>query len=110
MVSNAFSVLLKLLVIAINAVAIMAGFVCFAFAVGETWLLSTYSGSYIVIFPLIPLVADIIYLVWVIWRIAVRAERRATYKPKSWLPTLVGLFVVVLYNYLLYAFIASWHL
>jgi hypothetical protein len=97
---------------AIYAMALIIGLVCTAFALGVTWLLIHYSGSILIIFPLplIPLVVNIIYLVWVIKTIAVRARRNELYERKSWVLTLFLSLVVVSYNYLLYGVIASWHL
>ena len=91
----------RILLVSVYALAIITGLVCVAFALGETLLLGSFSGSYLFVFPLVPLVANMVYLVWVTISIAIGATRNEVYRTRRWLPILLVTFVVILYNYLL---------
>ena len=110
MTSQAGSRQQKIMAIVSYGSAITVGFACVAFAFVETLLLGSFNGSYMFMVPLLPLFANIVYLVWVLMRVSAGVRSNEAYRTTYWLPPLIASVAVTLFNYLLWAFIASWDL
>ena len=107
----------KPLVTLIYIVAIISGIVCSSYTLAIVWLLSSYDVSLAdpenwiwVLPPYIPVVANVAYLSLVVMVLAKRAWRKHIYKLYVWLPTFLGLLVMLSGNYLIVLFFQWLHL